>query len=76
MTEGGERLRLELIQLPVQDRAELAHFLIQSLDEEAELDWESAWEVELMRRAQKIERGLPLGEPADKVLAELREKYA
>jgi hypothetical protein len=34
MTETAERLKLELSQLSAEERAELAYFLIHSLDEE------------------------------------------
>ena len=76
MTEIAERLKSELTQLPSQDRAELAHFLIESLDEEADSDAETAWDAELMRRADEVAKGTAIGEPADKVLAELREKHS
>ncbi|MEY3825841.1 MAG: hypothetical protein RLZZ148_654 [Cyanobacteriota bacterium] len=33
MTKTAETLKIELAQLPMQDRAELAYFLIHSLDE-------------------------------------------
>jgi hypothetical protein len=38
MTEIAERLKLELSQLSIEDRAELAYFLIHSLDEAVEED--------------------------------------
>lgn len=38
MTETIEKLRLELSQLSIQERAELAYFLIHSLDEEVDGD--------------------------------------
>lgn len=72
MTAKAEQLKLELAGLPEEDRAELAHFLIGSLnDEEADRDWE----VELMRRAQEFESGRDPGKPAEQVFKEMREKY-
>jgi putative addiction module component (TIGR02574 family) len=76
MTETAERLKSELSQLSLQERAELAHFLIRSLDEEVDADAEAAWEAELAQRMDEIKSGKAVGEPADKVFAELRAKYA
>ena len=75
MTAKAERLKSELAGLTPEDRAELARFLVQSLDEEEEQGVEAAWDVELKRRAQEIESGRVVGEPADRVLRELRAKY-
>jgi hypothetical protein len=47
MTETAERLKFELSRLSLRERAELAQFLIRSLDEEVEADAEAAWEAEL-----------------------------
>ena len=76
MTETAEKLKLELSQLSVKDRAELAYFLIHSLDEEVDYDAESAWEVDLTRRMQEINKGTASGKPSDQVFTELREKYS
>lgn len=77
MTAKAEQLKIELAGLPEQDRAELAHFLIRSLDDaETDADWEAALEAELIRRSQEIDSGRDLGKPAEQVLAELREKYS
>ena len=62
--------------IPIQDRAALAQFLIGTLDEEPEEDVEAAWDEELARRAEEIKNGTALGEPADQVIAKLREKYS
>ncbi|HUE71320.1 MAG TPA: addiction module protein [Pirellulaceae bacterium] len=51
MTQIAQRLRDELAQLSAEDRAELAHYLIGSLDTEVDEDAESAWAEELDRRA-------------------------
>jgi hypothetical protein len=77
MTETAEKLKLELAQLSLQDRAELESFLIRSLDEEpedeeSEHDVESAWDIELTRRMQKINEESASGQPASQVFAESR----
>ena len=52
-----ERLKSELTKLPPADRADLAFFLIDSLDETEEPDAESAWEAEIVRRVNEIHGG-------------------
>jgi putative addiction module component (TIGR02574 family) len=76
MTEAAEKLKAQLSQLSTQERAELAHFLIHSLDEAVDADAEAAWDTELARRMEEIRSGNAVGEPADKVFAELRKKYS
>ena len=76
MTETAEKLKIELSQLSIKDRAELAYFLIHSLDDEVDDDVESAWDVELTRRMQEINNGTAVGKPSHQVFAELREKYS
>ncbi|MEH2238320.1 addiction module protein [Nostoc sp.] len=76
MTETVEKLRLELSQLSTQERAELAYFLIHSLDEEVDNDINLAWDVELTRRLEGISSGIISGEQSDKVFTDLRKKYS
>ncbi|MBV9123257.1 MAG: addiction module protein [Planctomycetes bacterium] len=75
MSDTAEQLKAVLAQLPASERAALAQYLIHSLDEGADLDAETAWDAELARRLAEIRSGQALGEPAERVLAELREKY-
>ena len=75
MTETAEKLKIKLSQLSLKERAELAYFLIHSLDEEVDYDVESAWDVELVRRMQEINNGTASGKPSNQVFTELREKY-
>lgn len=76
MTETAEKLKIELSQLSIQERAELAYFLIHSLDEDVDDDAEIAWDAELARRMQEINSGIADGEPLNKVFTELRQKYS
>ncbi|GCA91473.1 MAG: addiction module protein [Microcystis sp. M015S2] len=76
MTKTAETLKIELAQLSVQDRAELAYFLIHSLDEGVDDNVLDAWDRELTQRLAEIYAGTAKGEPSDKVLLELREKYS
>jgi putative addiction module component (TIGR02574 family) len=75
MSVTGEKLRSELASLSEDDRAELAHFLIESLDQGADPDAEAAWDVEIARRNEEIKSGKVAGVPAEKAFAELRAKY-
>jgi putative addiction module component (TIGR02574 family) len=76
MTEVTDELKTRLSQLSARERAELAHFLLRSLEEGADAGTESAWDAELARRMDEIETGKVFGEPAEKVFVELREKYS
>ena len=74
MTRTTEELKTQLGKLPVEDRAELAHYLIDTLDETADVDAETAWDEELARREQEIRSGTAVGEPAASVFARLRHR--
>lgn len=76
MNSIAERIKSQLSVLSPKERAELAHFLIVSLDSKADKDAELAWDAELERRAEQIRIGVAKGEPAEKVFAELRAKYS
>jgi len=75
MTEMAEKLKAELSQLAAEERADLAYYLIRSLDDEDENDVQTAWEAELERRWQDMEGGTVTGVPAEDVFAEMRKKY-
>ena len=76
MFQTTEELRATLAKLPMQERAELANFLIHSLDAEWDTETEAAWDAELARRADDIATGKAKGESASSVFAKLREKYS
>ncbi len=67
-----EELKSQLAQLTPEDRAELAHYLIQTLDEPVDPDAEAAWDQELARREKEILSGTAIGEPLDVVVARIR----
>jgi putative addiction module component (TIGR02574 family) len=60
--------------LPAPQRAELAYFLLQSLEPEED-GWADAWREELERRLKQIRAGEVVGIPAEEVLTRLRERY-
>ena len=76
MVQFFEHLRTEALRLPVNERADLAFTLLQSLDSGSDADAEAAWDAELAKRMRQIERGEVAGEPAENVFARLREKYS
>ncbi len=78
MSETAEQLKTQLLELSNEDRAALAHLLLESLDQEdgvEEID-EAAWEAELVRRAEEMRSGKVVGAPVDEVLEKLRKKYS
>jgi putative addiction module component (TIGR02574 family) len=75
MTAIAEKFKTELVELSDADRANLAHFLIQSLPVPPALT-ESEFDAELEKRAEEIRQDTEEGEPVEKVIAELREKFS
>ncbi|WP_242058070.1 MULTISPECIES: addiction module protein [Nostoc] len=75
MSETAEKLKLELSQLSAKERAEIAYFLIHSLDEDIDDNLETAWDNELTERLEDINRKTAIGEASSQVFSELREKY-
>ncbi|MHC0066078.1 addiction module protein [Nostoc sp. UIC 10890] len=76
MSETAEKLKLELSQLSTKERAEIAYFLIHSLDEGIDDNLETAWDTELTQRLEDISSKTAIGEPSSQVFSELREKYS
>ena len=72
----ADKMRTQLATLTEAERADLARFLIQSLDSGSDNDAEAAWDAELERRAGEIKSGRESGESADKVFSELRAKHS
>lgn len=67
-----DQLRSEAFKLPHHERARLAKELIESLDEDVEL--ERAWYEEAERRLRELESGDARTIPADQVFAEARAR--
>lgn len=74
MSEAVEQLKSKASALSNAERADLAYFLITSLEPEEE-GVEEAWREEIARRVAEIRSGQAVGRPIDDVLAELRERY-
>lgn len=69
-----EAYKSQLEKLSREERAELAYFLLSSL-EPAEEGAAAAWDAEISRRVAEIRSGKANGKPAEQVFAELRERY-
>jgi putative addiction module component (TIGR02574 family) len=76
MSEAAEQLKLQISQLSSEDREELAQSLLHSFDQGTDVGVEAAWEAKLRERLGEIRSGKVIGEPADRVFAELREKHS
>lgn len=75
MSELAERMKEDLARLDERDRAALAQFLLESLDDGEDADAEAAWDAELARRWAEFKSGRSIGIPWEEVMAELRAKY-
>jgi putative addiction module component (TIGR02574 family) len=54
---SADKLRAELLALPVEERAELAHALLASLHQDGDAGADAAWLKELDRRAEAVADG-------------------
>jgi putative addiction module component (TIGR02574 family) len=61
----------QALQLPPEERADVAKRLIASLDEPADGDVEAAWLAEVERRLQDVDRGTAKFEPWEAVRARI-----
>jgi putative addiction module component (TIGR02574 family) len=75
LSKTAQKLKAQLSRLSSKDRAELAHYLLHSLDEN-DPEAEAAWDAELAERLEEIKSGKAKGESAGRVFAELRKKYS
>lgn len=77
MSQPIDRLEAEALELPLHERARLAHSLIASLDAEPEEDpaeVELAWAEEIERRLAEYRSGAVRPIPASEVFAEARAR--
>lgn len=77
---SGMSLNLEqasqaVLSLPIKERAALAHVLIHSLDDKVDANIEDAWDQEIDKRLDRVERGETTERDAIDVLDEMRLKY-
>ncbi|MGB0864375.1 MAG: addiction module protein [Saprospiraceae bacterium] len=70
---GIQNIKIEVSQLPRNEQAELMHFLIDLMSNDAFLISEG-WEKELNNREESLENGTSVGQPAREVLAKYYKK--
>ena len=77
---AAERLLSEVLALPIPKRAELAHRLLQSLEEVPDADLEAIWLDEIERRANDVQNGkvspIPWATARNDIMTELRRRRA
>ena len=76
MTQKSQVVLEEALKLSPNERAEVAEQLIASLDEAPDAGVEQAWQEEVQRRLQQVERGEVELIDSDTVMAELRKNHA
>ena len=71
-----EQVTHEALTLSGQERAQLAHTLLCSLDAVEDCTKvEAAWEEEIARRVERIQQGTAQGRPAEDVFRDLRARF-
>jgi putative addiction module component (TIGR02574 family) len=74
MARRLDELYRQAVELPENDRAELAGLLLESLEAEPDPDIEVAWAEEIERRVRDIESGAAKTIPWEQVRAELHAR--
>ena len=67
-----ETLEQAALHLPIQQRAELAHKLLLSLEEQDEDEIAEAWRIEALRRSAEIDNGSVTAISAEEASAAVR----
>jgi len=63
----NDKIKKQALELSSEDRAELAHMLIDSLNPEKEFESEEAWSEELKNRIDRYEQGESSSKPWSEV---------
>jgi putative addiction module component (TIGR02574 family) len=74
MTVAAEKVAEEALALPVEDRADLADRLVQSLDVDDHA-WRDQWEREVLKRVEEVRCGKVKLVPGRAAMDELRRKF-
>lgn len=75
MARPVKELEKELMELPAEERARLAHELIVSLDGPADEGVEEAWLEEVTRRDKEVTEGTVKGIPVEEAMKRLRDTF-
>ena len=73
MSIAAEKIA-EVLALPEEDRAYLAHQLIASLDNKVDTDAEAQWQQVIDRRSTEMEAGRVSSRPLEQVMHDIRGK--
>jgi putative addiction module component (TIGR02574 family) len=76
MDDRVERLAAETLTLPPNERAELAHRLIESLDDATDAEAGAAGHAEALRRLDEIKQGAVQPIAGDVLFERLRQRLA
>ncbi len=76
MTVAAEKLAEEALALPLEDRADLADRLVQSLDAGSDFVWRDQWNKEALRRLDEVRSGAVRLVPGRAAMDELRRKLS
>jgi hypothetical protein len=76
MTVAAEKLAEEALALPLEDRADLADRLVQSLDAGSDFVWRDQWNKEALRRLDEVRSGAVRLMPGRAAMDELRRKLS
>jgi putative addiction module component (TIGR02574 family) len=68
LTELSQKAR----RLPPSEREQLVEEILASLSDQADADIDAAWDQEIRRRVDEVERGVATLVPAEEVFAEAR----
>ena len=74
MSIKRDELEVEVLNLPAEQRADLARRLIESLDDKEDGDFEAEWIEEAERRYAEYRTGLTRGRPGDVVIREAKAR--
>jgi len=74
MAKRKDELEVEVLELPAEDRADLARRLIESLDEPAVGDFEAEWIAEAERRYAAYREGVTPGRSGDEVFRDAKAR--
>lgn len=74
MAKRKDELEVEVLELPAEDRADLARRLIESLEDTAVGDYEAEWIEEAERRYAAYRQGITTARPGQEVLREAKAR--
>ena len=74
MSTRKDELEVEVLKLPVEARAELAHLLIESLEDSDTGDFEAEWIEEAERRYAAYRAGVTMGRPGEEVFRQAKSR--